>query len=264
MSGFKALHLERISDARIDTMKSEMMKDNVDDVRDHLKASPRQEVFFFLRDSDESGETVLHIAARELSPEMVRFILETRAYVEVDVNAINCDGRTALMEAALWGRIENVLVLLEKGADVSKKCIDNNQLMCAADFARPSEENERRRGSRATSGRMSKPIDKQDMDTDTDAGAGVRRAIARLLEDAADKPDIYQLDAFVYQRSASDPETISLTTSYNLAGKKSKTVARMIRGGGLPDITAMSGWGHEQSGSIHLAGKTWTNTVRQL
>ncbi|OTB14205.1 hypothetical protein K445DRAFT_319377 [Daldinia sp. EC12] len=257
MSDIKAKHPKDISDARIDTMKSEMMKDNVDDVSGHLKESPCQEVDFFLRHSDKSGETVLHIAARELSPKMVRLFLKMHAGTKADVNAIKRDGRTALMEAALWGRIENVLALLEYGADVSKECINNNQLMCAADFARPLEENARRRRSCASSDRMSKLIGEQD----TDAGAGVRRAIVRLLEDQAGKPDIRQLGAFVYQRSVSGPATLSLTTSYNLAGKSWKTVARMIRGGGLPEITAMSGWGHKRTESIHLAGEKWRDEV---
>ncbi|KAI1478888.1 DYW family of nucleic acid deaminases-domain-containing protein [Daldinia eschscholtzii] len=260
MSDVKAKHPKDISDARIDTMKSEMMKDNVDDVSGHLKKSPCQEVDFFLRHSDTSGETVLHIAARELSPKMVRLFLKMHAGTKADVNAINRDGRTALMEAALWGRIENVLALLEYGADVSKKCINNNQLMCAADFAKALEKNARRRRSCANSDRMSKLIGEQD----TDAGAGVRRAIVRLLEDAADKPDTRQLGAFVYQLSVSGPATLSLTTSYNLADKSWKTVARMIRGGGLPEITAMSGWGHKQTESIHLAGQTWTNMALRL
>ncbi|KAK7407903.1 hypothetical protein QQX98_009914 [Neonectria punicea] len=57
-----------------------------------------------------SGNTALHIAACEAYPEIVEFLLSKGA----DVNATDLKGQTALLEAALWGRLENAEMLLEE------------------------------------------------------------------------------------------------------------------------------------------------------
>lgn len=57
-----------------------------------------------LHGKDETGNTTLVMAAAEKSHEMVSLLLQHCA----DANAINNDGRSALMEAALWGRIKSV------------------------------------------------------------------------------------------------------------------------------------------------------------
>lgn len=194
------------------------------------------------------GETALHMAAREASSEMVELILSKGA----DANATDCDGRTALMEAALWGRLENVGILLKYGADKSMKCIDGRQLRCAANFAKPLEQNVEAR-------RMHAGISLED----TYVRDKDREDIVLLLEDAADEPGPYQLDAFFYQRSPKDRTALSLTTHYSLPTEW-KTVARLIRGGGLPEIAAMSGWSHEQSEDIRVSGQDWTAKVLRL
>ncbi|KAI0849251.1 hypothetical protein F5Y00DRAFT_261721 [Daldinia vernicosa] len=243
---------EDLSIRRITKVVSEMVLGNVEHVREYLKSSSEADIFLrgveswkrqdytsnneSTEDStaETSGETALHMAACESSSEMVKLLLLNGA----DVNATDCDGRTALMEAALWGRRENVEVLLNGLFD------NSGRLWCAADFAKPLKQNVEAR--RMRSGR------------DKD-----REDIVFLLEDAADEPGPLQLDGFVYQRPPNDPTMLSLTTRYSLPNEW-KTVAHMIRGGGLPDIAAMSGWSHAQSETIHVAGRDWTDAVLRL
>ncbi|KAI1641744.1 uncharacterized protein F4817DRAFT_354963 [Daldinia loculata] len=252
-------------------VESEMAFGNVRYVREYLESSSEADIFLhgvkswegpqYDASDNESeeistrnnvvvtlGETALHMAARDPSSEMVQLLLSKGA----DANATDCDGRTALMEAALWGRLENVGILLKYGADKSMKCIDGRQLRCAANFAKPLEQNVEAR-------RMHAGISLED----TYARDKDREDIVLLLEDVADEPGPYQLDVFFYQRSPKDRTTLSLTTHYSLPTEW-KTVACLIRGGGLPEIAAMSGWSHEQSEDIRVSGQDWTAKVLRL
>lgn len=56
-------------------------------------------------------------AARNNFPEIITALLGAGA----DINAVDCDGRTALMLAARVGNLESVLILIGKGADTNKE-----------------------------------------------------------------------------------------------------------------------------------------------
>lgn len=56
---------------------------------------------------------MLILAAMENSDHMVSLLSEQ----ETDIEAANDHGRTALMQATLWGQVENVRALLEAGAN---------------------------------------------------------------------------------------------------------------------------------------------------
>lgn len=187
------------------------------------------------------------MAAYEAYPQMVKLLLSKGA----DANAADVD-----MEAALWGRLENVEVLLGYGADKSLTCVEGNRLLRAADFANPLRENAQSRRAR---GSNSEPIYKED----TYARDRDRRDIVRLLNDAADEPSFPQLDGFAFQRPLGDDTALSLTTQYGLPSLR-KTVARMSRDGGLPEVSAMSGWSHLQSESFQVAGRDWTDEDLRL
>ncbi|KAK0759737.1 hypothetical protein N5P37_007925 [Trichoderma harzianum] len=75
------------------------------------------EAKLFLHGKDETGNTTLIMAAAEKSDEMVSLLLQKGA----DVDATNNNGRSALMEAALWGRLRSVKALLESNASKSAK-----------------------------------------------------------------------------------------------------------------------------------------------
>jgi Ankyrin repeats (many copies) len=62
-------------------------------------------------------------------------------------NTTNNDGRSALMEAALWGRLESVKVLLKANAD---KSLRDREGSCAMDLAQPARKNEKERYRRSS------------------------------------------------------------------------------------------------------------------
>ncbi|KAE9566074.1 hypothetical protein CGMCC3_g17750 [Colletotrichum fructicola] len=148
---------------RIIVVVSDLVEGRVEAVRGYLESSLDADIFLHGveahrvpqlddYDSDSSsregneepgnkihvtGNTALHCAACEKSDDMVRLLLQKGA----KPNVVNAAGRSPLMEAALWGRLRNVELLLEYGADTETYCIRNGQLLRAVDFAMPLEEN---------------------------------------------------------------------------------------------------------------------------
>ncbi|KAF2475948.1 ankyrin, partial [Lindgomyces ingoldianus] len=59
---------------------------------------------------DENGNTALICAASRGMPKMVELLLKFGA----DIDAQNHHGRTALMEAVLWGQLASVNYILDK------------------------------------------------------------------------------------------------------------------------------------------------------
>ena len=84
--------------------------------------------------SDTQGQTVLHIASKSASLEIVDLLINYKA----DVNANDMDGFTPLHLAAMHGNIQVVKKLVETNADVNLK-VDGKD---AADLARMNEETE--------------------------------------------------------------------------------------------------------------------------
>jgi uncharacterized protein len=64
---------------------------------------------------DPQGQTALHLALRDDSPQVVESLLKR---ANLDVDALNAAGETPLMMAALRGQLEWVRRLLERGAKV--------------------------------------------------------------------------------------------------------------------------------------------------
>ena len=95
------------------------MLGNLHAISQYLSTSA--EMKLFLHGKNETGNTTLVMAA--------------------DANAINNDGRSALMEAALWGRAESVKALLNANTD---KRLRDHEGRCAMDLAQPARKNEKR------------------------------------------------------------------------------------------------------------------------
>lgn len=122
--------------ARIVCAVSECVTGDLPAISQYLDTSP--EAKLFLHGKDETGNTTLIMASAEESHEMVSLLLQHGA----DANAINDDGRSALMEAALWGRIDNVKALLSFNAD---KHLRDHHGRCAMDLAQPDSNNQKER-----------------------------------------------------------------------------------------------------------------------
>lgn len=113
---------------RIDHVCSRMVGfGDVDYVREYLDSSLERSLF--IHGVDNRGNTALLLASCETYPAIVRLLLER----DVDPNFQTKEGRTPLMEAALWGRYENVEHLLIHGAN---KHLKDNHSLKAIDFAK--------------------------------------------------------------------------------------------------------------------------------
>lgn len=99
---------------------------------------------------DEGNNRILLAAAEDAGLAIIKW-LEKKG---VSIDQRNYYGRTALMEAALWARLETVQFLIDKGASVYIKDANTHR---AADFAADSERNEEERISRANGIVMVRP-----------------------------------------------------------------------------------------------------------
>jgi ankyrin repeat protein len=70
---------------------------------------------------DENGDNCLHLAARSSDGRLLQLIV-SRASTSVD--AVNARGETALLCAVKCGRTANVELLLNQGADVTVRDVD--------------------------------------------------------------------------------------------------------------------------------------------
>ncbi|KAE9565893.1 hypothetical protein CGMCC3_g17932 [Colletotrichum fructicola] len=181
---------------------------------------------------------------------MVRLLLQRGA----KPNVLNAAGRSPLMEAALWGRLRNVELLLEYGADTETHCIRNGQRLRAVDFAMPLEENFAERKSLA--GRVYR---ENTPERDRD-----RAAVVRLLRGRAESPPPdRELAGFAFHQSPDNERSLVMIATFDIPNKW-KTVAVLYRGGRFPGVAAMSGWGHGEKLDIQVSGKDWTQEVYDL
>ncbi|KXH65929.1 hypothetical protein CSAL01_13503 [Colletotrichum salicis] len=167
-------------------------------------------------------------------------------------NADNMDGRVPLMEAALWGRLRNVEILLEYGANQQIDCACHGQRLRAADFARPLRNNSKERYSR-TSVVYKEDTYQRDLD---------RERIVRLLSESLEER-LPILSSFAFTRSPEDETLLTLISNFDIPNKW-KTVAVLYRGSQLPSVAAMSGWAHEEDSDVQIGGREWTMEVCQL
>lgn len=225
-------------------------------------SADEQDILLHGKDDKTNGRTALIYAATEQSSRhyedtMVSLLLKRGA----EVNATNFDGRTALMEAALWGRADNARLLLKAGADKDMIDGDGNK---AVDLASPSDRNEDERYIRSGSGRVYKEITRE--------ANQARRNIVNMLQpvragsSSERHPDDVSrqydhLSSFQY-----DPNTSSyvyLTAKKALPVKhESKTVARLERGHPFESIFAKSGWSSNETATVN--GRQLTDEVFEL
>ncbi|KAH7231300.1 uncharacterized protein BKA55DRAFT_598575 [Fusarium redolens] len=200
-----------------------------------------------------SGETALHMAACEMYPEMVKLLLDFGA----DPNVRTVDGRTPLMEAAIWGRLENVKCLLSHGADKSITCMREGKWLRAIDFAADTRENSEERYDR--SGDKHQVYKEVTHERNQDRVAIVRELYDDVGEGESRNTAIFShLDGFALTTLSDGRSIISLLANFDVPNRH-KTIGILFRGDtiggpGFPPVAAMSGWKHQ----------TWTDEVLRL
>ncbi|KAJ5640755.1 hypothetical protein N7528_000380 [Penicillium herquei] len=240
---------------------SNCVNGEISEVREYVQESADKSIF--LHGRNYQGDTSLILASREKTSAMVSLLLEFGA----EVNATNKKGRTALMEACLWGRLESVKILLSKGADRSLR---DNRNRRALDLTEPTRKNQEERytvGGGIWDDPSGEPIYREDVfSRDID-----RREIARIphegnLQTKANR--VPQDPETTYHSFRRSPTGQSVTLygpiqQYPISTQW-KTVALLERGIPFPSMAAMSGWGHSQWPSTRVSGKDWTEMVLKL
>ncbi|CAH0052458.1 unnamed protein product [Clonostachys solani] len=196
-----------------------------------------------------SGKTALHLAACEICPRILELLLQKGA----SPNARDVDGRTPLVEAALWGRLENVKTLLKFGAEKELECVRNGRRLQAVDFARPLPANVEERHERC--GMYREDTYQRDLD---------RKAIVCLLKNRELEESLHQnhhnIAGFAFTRS---PTT--LIAHFDIPNEW-KTIGVLYRGSAFHPVAAMSGWGHQEDPDINIqiGGRDWIDEIRRL
>ncbi|EFR02758.1 ankyrin repeat protein [Nannizzia gypsea CBS 118893] len=252
---------ESPEDERFHSAISDCVNGGTEAVREYLKTS--SEAQLFLHGRDREGKATLICAAEGKSPSMVSLLLEHGA----DVNAVDLNGRSPLMEAALWGRLDTVKLLLENAADKGLQDTENHS---AIDLARPTQRNRRERYTRS-GGDLSplcsrEPLVREDtFKRDID-----RQSIVHLLggEGMRSKnvfgspPMLSRCKDYSFRRS---PGSSSIVLQGPIASypvtTEWKTVACLERGGRFASVAAMSGWSHDQRPQVRVSGRQWTDEV---
>jgi ankyrin repeat protein len=138
---------------------------------------------------------------------MLQLLLQKKA----EVNAVTNESRMALMEAALWGRFDNVNVLLDHGANPALVCVRNNRQLQAIDFARISGDNQKERSRRA------RGVNKEDVDS----RSRDRKTIeSLLLENTPLASDATRLRSFTFTASPIESNIITLFAMFDVPSNK--------------------------------------------
>ena len=233
---------------RIEHVSSRMITFGDEDcVWKYLDSSSESRIFLHGVNSD--GNSALWLAAYERFPAVVKLLLDRGANADFQ----NKDGRTPLMQAALWGRYGNVRYLLSYSADKGLQDRDGFKAIHLADTSDRNEEE--RYWCSGGEHQVYREV--------TYTANQARRMIVHLLKDAEDETLSGSKDDFknqVYQKSV--PGTIKFIApiaEYPISSQW-KTIARLERGYKYPTVAAMSGWGHEDTITT-ISGRDWTSEV---
>jgi len=239
---------------RLDYVVSRMVTSgDLDYVNDYLRTSPEANLFLF--GSSKEGKSALSLAACEKYPAVTKLLLDHGARHDYQDN----EGRTPLMEAVIWGRIENVNCLLEHGANRKLRDIHGHQ---AIDLAEQSPQNDEERYRRSGG-------EHQVYRENTFIANQARRVISELLKDPEQLPHREisarkrTFESHSYKNTSRGTiELIAPIAEFNVPNQW-KTIASLERPWTFPSVAAMSGWSHEDT-RVTVSGKEWTNEVMRI
>ncbi|PIA97127.1 hypothetical protein CB0940_05713 [Cercospora beticola] len=222
-------------------------------VQEYIRTSPEVELFLF--GTDEKGDSALNLAACEKYPAIVKLLLDNGTNTDHQNKA----GRTPLMEAALWGRIENVKHLLKNGA---KKDLYDSDGCQAADLADSSLKNDEERFRRSGG-------EHQIYKEVTYLANEARRVIFELLkqpeasvgQQATTRDPTFQAHSF--KRTSQGIISLIGPLADFPVPNGWKTIATLQRPSPYPLVAAMSGWSHEET-KVTVSGSDWTDEVIRI
>ncbi|CAM1507506.1 Fc.00g071470.m01.CDS01 [Cosmosporella sp. VM-42] len=218
--------------------------------------------------------TMLHVVACEDLPKMIPLLIRYGAQVD----ALDSDNRTPLMIAALWGRLPNVVELIEHGANRTLE--DRHEytasyLSSSIGFFDRERERMSHKKSEIPLASGNSRSHKHGEWGNTVEAKSARIQINDLLKKFDDMQTATQtisapstiqaaIEGFQYQKNYTD-RSISLIRAYGVPNLR-KTVARLnyfgIAGTGFSPVDAMSGWAATDVPVI--GGRNWTDEVLQL
>ncbi|OJJ71085.1 hypothetical protein ASPBRDRAFT_55733 [Aspergillus brasiliensis CBS 101740] len=184
-----------------------------------------------------NGETTLICAASRHTPEMLSLLIEYGA----DVDAVDIRGRSALMEAALFGQVENIKVLLKCGADTKIRDVNTRQAVC---FAQDHQEVREERYDR-TDVRI-RLLCRETQDLDTTFGKPPTLSLSRSCRSTSSSMG----NSVIHDPIEEHPIT-----------RSEKTVARLERGGGFPSVITTSVWSQDPVQFLTVESRQWTDYV---
>ena len=239
---------------RLDYVVSRMVTSgDFDYMDDYLRTSPEANLFLF--GSNEEGKSALSLAACEKYPTVTKLLLDHGARPDHQDN----EGRTPLMEAVIWGRIENVNCLLEHGANRKLRDIHGHQ---AIDLAEQSPQNDEERYHRSGG-------EHQVYRENTFIANQARRVIVELLKDPEELPHREisahnrTFESHSYKHTSRGTiELIAPIAEFDVPNQW-KTIVSLERPWTFPSVAAMSGWSHGET-SVNVSGKEWTTEVMRI
>ncbi|KAK3675893.1 hypothetical protein LTR78_004085 [Recurvomyces mirabilis] len=176
----------------------------------------------------------------------------------VDINHVNYHGRTALMEAALWGRLDTARYLLEQGVDQTA-C--DGKSMTALELAMDTRRNANERAIRSSI-----------VYRETGKAGGDRRQLVRELQRMSENSGSSAMSSRLPDQSPSffhrvegghlllyRPSILLLKPIQS----PQKAIATLDRGGRYPVINAMSGYSHPSWPNV-LDNQLWTGRANDL
>lgn len=226
-------------------------------LRQYVEDSPDTCTSCLLKVRSSEGESLLGLAVPNGHFEIVQYLLDQGC----DVDATDIEGRTPLMEAALWAHPKIVDALLKAGANKSLK---DRYGMTAGHLAEETDRNDWERHDRtdwlnpnmhmwANYIKKGLPRPRSKYLEDPYIKKGHRSFIRALLEHRPTLPSSAAMwsreghfrDAHFYKSQLAGTISLVLPIEGVTIKNQAKTAAILLRGEPCPPVLAVSGWGSD-------------------